>query len=164
MEILTIILGIDPGLQHTGWGVIKVNGSNISFIAGGVIHTTPKLGMPKRLLQLHTNLKEVIELYKPDEMAIEETFVNKNALSSLKLGHARGVLIVTGASHDIPISEYSPNLIKKSITGAGKADKNQIIAMIKILLPASNITNSDTADALATAICHANHRQIRNLM
>lgn len=160
---MTIILGIDPGLQHTGWGVIKAVDNRISFIAGDVINTTPKLPMPKRLLQLHIRLKEIIELYKPDEFAIEETFVSVNAVSSLKLGHARGTLIVTGASYNLPIFEYAPNLVKKSITGAGKADKNQIIAMIKVLLPQSNITQSDTADALAIAICHANHRKFQKL-
>jgi len=160
---MTKIIGIDPGLQKTGWGLIKVKDNNISYLASGFIATSPRLSMPKRLLQLHINLKEVMELYNPDEASIEETFVSVNSSSTLKLGQARGALLVTLANYKIPIYEYAPNLVKKSVTGAGKADKTQVSAMVKYLLPASNVKQADEADALAIAICHANHRNIINL-
>lgn len=160
---MTKIIGIDPGLQKTGWGIINSSDNNISYLASGVIAVSPKLPMAERLLKLHSELKKIIELYKPDEASIEETFVSVNSSSTLKLGQARGVLLVTIADYKIPIYEYAPNLIKKSVVGAGKADKTQVSAMVKYLLPSSNVKQADEADALASAICHANHRTIIKL-
>lgn len=152
-----IILGIDPGLQHTGWGIILSEGNRLRFLGAGTISTNPKDVLPLRLKYLSENLQTVISNYKIDEAAIEETFVNKNNLSSLKLGHARGALIVTVSLAGIGISEYSATKVKKSIVGTGRAEKGQIGMMVKVLMPTANFNSEDAADALAVAICHANH-------
>lgn len=155
---MTIILGIDPALQHIGWGVVSVSGNQFSFVACGTIHTNAKHNMPTRLREIHDGLQLVIALYKPDEAAIEETFVNKNNASSLKLGQARGAIILSASLAGLELSEYSANLVKKSVVGSGHAGKEQVATMVKILLPASDAKGADAADALAVAICHANHR------
>lgn len=160
---MTIILGIDPGLQHTGWGIISTNGNQISFISCGTVHSTPKSDMAQRLIQLHDGIKQAISLYKPEEAAIEETFVNKNSLSSLKLGQARGAIMLSIAMHGLSVAEYSTNLIKKSLVGTGHADKQQVAMMVKTLLPSSNANGADASDALAVAICHAHQRTITQL-
>jgi len=161
---MTLILGIDPGLQHTGWGVVLARANQLSFIACGIIHTDAKKPMPERLCQLHDGLKQVIELHKPDEAAVEETFVNKNSATSLKLGQARGAIMLSVSLEQIPIFEYGANLVKKSVVGSGHADKEQVAMMVKTLLPASNAMGPDAADALATAICHAHQRTVNNLV
>lgn len=153
------ILGVDPGLQHTGWGIIVCERNQLSFVDCGVIHSDTKLEMPNRLKQLHDGLAEVIAKHTPHEAAVEETFVNKNAASSLKLGQARGAIILSLSLGALPVFEYSTNLVKKSVVGSGHADKNQIATMVKILLPKSTAKSADAADALAVAICHAHHRR-----
>lgn len=152
---MTIILGIDPGLQHTGWGIIKQNGSALSYVASGVIHTKSSESVALRIKKIHLSLTEVINLYKPTESALEETFVNMNSQSSLKLAHARGAIMLSLSIHNLPVFEYSTRLIKKTVTGSGKADKIQIKQMISLLLPGIQIANEDEADAVATAICHS---------
>lgn len=151
------IIGIDPALTKTGWGIIEKNGNALKFIASGTIKSDAKKDLTTRLNQIHEQLIQVIQLYKPKTGAIEETFINTNPTSSLKLGHARGALILTLGLCKIPVSEYSTTAIKKSITGVGRAEKHQIQAMIKILLPKSGKQSEDEADALATAICHVNN-------
>lgn len=155
---MPIILGIDPGLQHTGWGVIASNNNHLSFIACGTIHPDTKKPMAERLCELNEGIKKVVGLYKPQEAAVEETFVNKNSATSLKLGQARGAVLLSLALEGLPVAEYSANLVKKTVVGTGHADKGQVAMMVKTLLPASNAMSADAADALATAICHAHQR------
>ena len=152
------LLGLDPGLQNTGWGVIDVTGNRLTHIANGVIRTNGKFAMADRLLQLHEGLQDVLNLYQPDEAAVEETFVNKNPSSTLKLGQARGVVLLAPALAGLPIAEYAANLVKKSVVGVGHADKTQIQMMVSTLLPGVSFENADAADALAVAICHSHHR------
>lgn len=152
------ILGIDPGLRHTGWGLVAQDGNRLSFIAAGRISPISTLPMASRLCHLAEELAKVVAQYQPTEAAIEETFVNKNALSALKLGQARGVAILTVAQSGITVAEYAANRIKQSVTGYGHADKNQIQAMVAMLLPSSGALVADAADALAVAIAHAHHR------
>ncbi|MCL2469285.1 MAG: crossover junction endodeoxyribonuclease RuvC [Alphaproteobacteria bacterium] len=154
------ILGIDPGLRHTGWGVIRQDGQHLSFIAAGRISPSPDLPMAERLAALAQGLQEVIRAHAPKEAAIEETFVNKNAASALKLGQARGVAMLTAAQAGLAVTEYSANKIKQTVTGFGHADKKQIMAMIRLLLPLSGDLAADAADALAIAVCHAHHHDI----
>jgi crossover junction endodeoxyribonuclease RuvC len=161
---MTIILGIDPGLQHTGWGVIEKNGNNLHFIACGVVNSNSKEEMPARLLAISEGLRKVIEIYKPDECAIEETFVNKNPLSSLKLGHARGAAMLTASLAGLNPYEYAATLVKKTIVGVGRAEKAQIVMMVKTLLPKADINSEDAADALAIAICHSQHAAMRRVL
>lgn len=156
---MTRILGIDPGLQHTGWGVITSSGNQLKFIACGVIHTDSKVPIALRLKHIHDGIAEVIALHKPSESAVEETFVNKNAASSLKLGQARGAIILSLSLAHLTVAEYSANLVKKSVVGTGHADKNQIAMMVKTLLPGSLAQSADASDALAVAIAHAHHRK-----
>ena len=155
---MTIILGIDPGLVKTGWGIIEQTGSKLKYIDCGVISTSSKVPIEKRLHVLHNELSKIVLKFCPEESGIEETFVNKNAASSLKLGFARGALLLSLSINKLLVSEYAPTLIKKTVVGVGRAEKSQIQAMIKVLLPASNVDDEDAADALAVAICHANHR------
>ena len=150
------ILGLDPGLRHTGWGVIEKNGSRLTFIAAGVINPNDKNELSVRLSELHVNLKEVLESYTPDEAAVEETFVNKNPNSTLKLGQARGVVLLTPALYNIPVAEYTPNQIKKMVVGVGHADKTQVDMMVRTLLKSvPEKIPPDAADALAIALCHS---------
>jgi len=152
------LLGLDPGLQHTGWGVIEADGSRLSFVAAGTVNSTPKRELAERLVEIHDGLREVIDRYQPLEAAVEETFVNKNPTSTLKLGLARGVVLLTPALFGLKVAEYPANLIKKSVVGAGHAAKEQVQMMVRVLLPASVAGTADAADALAVAICHAHHR------
>lgn len=152
-----IILGIDPGLTRTGWGVISSERSVLKFIACGHIKTTEKLDLCTRLGLLSEGLGKILKEYDPDTAAIEETFVNKGVQSALKLGQARGSLILTVAQHKVPLAEYAATLVKKSVTGNGHAEKEQVEAMVKMLLPACSVTCPDEADALAVAITHASH-------
>lgn len=153
------ILGIDPGLRITGWGIVGIEGNHIGYIAHGVIASTSTAPLANRLAELHKGLCDVINIYAPDEAAIEETFVNKNAASALKLGMARGALLLAPALTNLPIGEYSANHVKKAVVGAGHADKEQVALMVNRLLGASapHVT-ADAADALAVAICHSHHR------
>lgn len=152
------ILGIDPGLQHTGWGIIDVDGNKLGFVAAGVIDTDTSNTLPERLAMIDTALAAIIDQFGPHEAAIEETFVNQNPASALKLGHARGVAMCVPARTGLTVGTYAPNLVKKSIVGSGHADKTQMQMMVKTLLPASGKLGADAADALAIAICHAHHR------
>jgi len=161
------IMGIDPGLQKTGWGIIDVDGNRLKHVANGIIRTQAKGALSERLLQISNGLEDVLNLWKPDQSAVEETFVNKNPASSLKLGAARGVALLMPAKCGVSVAEYAANLIKKSIVGSGHADKNQIAVMVKVLLPGVVVEGEDAADALAIAICHAHHgatkQRLKNL-
>jgi crossover junction endodeoxyribonuclease RuvC len=153
------IIGFDPGLRNAGWGVIDSDGNRISHVADGVVRADPSLPLAERLLFIHSELRRIVDAYRPGEAAIEETLVSKDARATLKLGQARGVTMLVPAALGISVWEYAPNQIKKSVTGAGHAEKNQIHHMIKILLPAAKPASADAADALAIAICHAHHRR-----
>lgn len=152
------LIGFDPGLQTTGWGVIDVDGNRLSYVADGLVQTSPKASLSERLVELHAGLKDVIDEFRPDEAAVEETFVNKNAVSTLKLGQARGIVLLVPALAGLAVAEYLPNLVKKTVVGAGHAQKQQVEAMVKMLLPGAMVSGADAADALAVAICHAHHR------
>ena len=155
------ILGLDPGLRHTGWGIIDKNGSSISFVAAGVISADTDLMLAERLAQIHASLVKIIEEYSPQEAAIEETFVNVNPTSTLKLGQARGVAMLTPALYKIPVSEYTPNQIKKMVVGVGHAAKPQVDMMVKKMMPTlPNKLPPDAADALAIALCHGFMRNV----
>jgi crossover junction endodeoxyribonuclease RuvC len=160
---LTRLLGLDPGLRHTGWGVIDVEGSRLRFVAAGAIHPGTDRPMAERLAELHDALVRVIAEHKPTAAAVEETFVNQNAASTLKLGLARGVALLVPALAGLPVAEYPANLIKKSVVGAGHADKTQIQMMVRRLLPGCALESADAADALAVAICHAHHAATRRV-
>jgi crossover junction endodeoxyribonuclease RuvC len=151
------VVGLDPGLRHTGWGVIDVAGNRLSHVAAGVVHAPVDLPLAERLVRLFRQVIEVIERFKPDEAAVEESFVNKNPASTLKLGVARGVVLLAPAERGLKVSEYSTNLVKKSVVGAGHAEKSQIQLMVRRLLPGCAFDSPDAADALAVAICHAHH-------
>ncbi len=155
------IIGIDPGLTKTGVGIIEVKNNSLSFVASHTIHTSPSDQLAVRLKQFHDSLTEIIKLHQPHEAAIEETFINVNPTSSLKLGQARGALILTLGLCGLKVSEYSATAIKKAIVGVGRAEKAQIQTMVKILLPKANFKTEDEADALAVAICHNNHSWIK---
>jgi crossover junction endodeoxyribonuclease RuvC len=152
------ILGLDPGLRHTGWGVIEVEGNRLSFVADGVVQPNPALTLAERLQELFLEVQALVAAYAPHECAIEDTFVNKNPTSTLKLGHARAAAMLAPAVAGISVAEYKPNLVKKSVVGAGHADKIQVAAMMRVLLPGCRASNADAADALAVAVCHAHHR------
>ncbi len=158
------ILGIDPGLENTGWGIIESQGSRLNFIACGVVKTKTSEPIAQRLLTIDRDLSKVLESWKPETAAIEETFVNKNAASSLKLGQARGVAMLVPARMGLDVAEYAANLVKKSVVGSGHAAKDQVGMMIKMLLPGCGPMAADAADALAVAICHAHHAQSNNLI
>ena len=159
----TVILGIDPGLRHTGWGVIAQDGNRLSFIAAGCIDPKSDLPMSSRLLALGEAIADIVQTHKPDEAAIEETFVNQNARSALLLGQARGSAMLALAQNGLNVAEYAATRIKQSVTGYGHADKKQIQAMIGMLLPGSGKLKADAADALAVAITHAHHRGVTAL-
>lgn len=154
------IIGIDPGLTKTGVGIIEVKNNSLSFIVSHTIHTKASDSLVMRLTKFHQELTKIIKTHKPDEAAIEETFINNNPVSSLKLGHARGALILTLGLSGLKVAEYSTTAVKKAVTGIGRADKNQVEKMIKILLPKSNAKSEDEADALAVAICHNNNNRL----
>ncbi len=149
------ILGLDPGLRHTGWGILDSRDSRVTFVAAGVADSSDSLSLSERLAELHAQICTVIGEFKPDEAAIEETFVNKNPNSTLKLGQARGAVLLAPARSGIPVSEYTPNQIKKAVVGAGHAEKQQVDMMVHTLLPGCGKLRPDAADALAAAICHS---------
>lgn len=151
-----IILGLDPGLGTTGWGIIRKEGNRLSHIANGQIKTDAKSPIERRLLHLDAELAALMTDYRPDAVAVEEVFVNKNPQSTLKLGQARGVVLLGAARAGVPVAEYATRLVKKAITGVGGAEKAQVQAMLAILLPGAKQSGPDAADALAVAICHAN--------
>ena len=151
------LLGLDPGLRHTGWGVIETTGNHLRHVANGSVGSDGAAPLADRLMQLHDGLAQVIEQWQPEAAAVEETFVNRNPTSTLKLGQARGVVLLVAALHRLPVAEYAPNLVKKSVVGTGHAAKQQIHAMVGMLLPGAEIANQHAADALAVAICHAHH-------
>ncbi len=151
------LLGLDPGLRHTGWGIIEAEGNRLRHVADGALHPDPTLALAERLVQLYHGLGEVIARYRPSEAAVEETFVNKNPTSTLKLGLARGVVLLCPALAGLKVAEYPANLVKKSVVGAGHAGKEQVQMMVKVLLPGAALETPDAADALAVAICHAHH-------
>jgi crossover junction endodeoxyribonuclease RuvC len=153
------ILGIDPGLRRTGWGVVEIAGNRLGFIGCGTVATSNEESLAARLLVIHDGLMRILDEFRPDEAAVEATFVNKDAKATLKLGQARGIAIVVPAKAGVPVSEYAPNLVKKSIVGAGHGDKAQIRMMIGVLLPKADPSSDDAADALAVAVTHAHHRQ-----
>lgn len=153
------IVGIDPGLRRTGWGVIEIDGNRLIHIGCGSIEPLDSLPLASRLLAIHEGLAAVLGDFKPMEAAVEQTFVNKDGVATLKLGQARGVAMLAPAMFGIAVSEYAPNQVKKTVVGAGHADKNQIQMMLKILLPKADPKTADAADALAVAITHAHHRQ-----
>jgi crossover junction endodeoxyribonuclease RuvC len=155
------LIGFDPGLRNTGWGVIAVDGNRLKHIGDGVVHTDAKLSLAERLLQLQIGLTDVLTRFQPNEAAVEETFVNSNAVSTLKLGQARGIALLVPASQGLPVAEYTPNAVKKTVVGSGHAAKEQVQMMVKTLLPGCEIKTADAADALAIAICHAHHRDSR---
>ncbi|MCA0318122.1 MAG: crossover junction endodeoxyribonuclease RuvC [Proteobacteria bacterium] len=152
------ILGLDPGLRRTGWGVIDVTGNRLGFVACGTVTSDDKAALALRLAQIYRGISDVLAAWTPDEAAVEQTFVNKDATATLKLGQARGIAMVVPALAGLPVAEYEPNKVKKSVVGAGHADKNQIQMMIGILLPKADPKTMDAADALAIAITHAHHR------
>jgi crossover junction endodeoxyribonuclease RuvC len=153
------LLGLDPGLLRTGWGVIEIRGNRLTYVADGVVEVPGKRPLAERLVDLFRQIGDVIGRFEPDQAAVEESFVNKNPASTLKLGVARGVVLLAPAERGIPVSEYSTNLIKKSVVGVGHAEKAQVQMMVRRLLPGCLATSADAADALAAAICHAHHAQ-----
>ncbi len=152
-----IILGLDPGLGTTGWGIIRREGNRLTHIDNGEITTDAKAALANRLVTLDSGLAQVIAHFKPDMAAVEEVFVNKNPQSTLKLGQARGVILLGVARADVPVMEYAARLVKKSVVGTGKGEKEQVQAMLRILLPGVKLAGPDAADALAVAITHAHH-------
>ena len=152
------ILGIDPGLRRTGWGVVEYAGNRLSFVACGSVETNDKAALAERLVVIHDGLVRVIDEFRPDEAAVEATFVNRDAVATLKLGQARGIAMLVPARSGVPVSEYAPNLVKKTIVGAGHGEKGQIRMMIGVLLPKADPQSEDAADALAIAVTHAHHR------
>ena len=164
-HIMTIgairILGVDPGLRATGWGVIEAAGSRLIFIGCGSIETDAATSLAERLAAIHRLLTGLVEREGPHEAAVEETFINRDPQSALKLGQARGVALATLALTGLPVAEYAANLIKKTVVGVGHAEKRQVAMMVRMLLPASTASTPDAADALAVAICHAHARRAR---
>ena len=155
------VLGLDPGLRHTGWGVIDVDGNRLTHIGDGVVHAATDQPLAIRLVSLFRQLTSVLERFRPDEAAVEETFVNRNPASTLKLGVARGVVLLAPAERGVPVAEYSANLIKKAVVGGGHAGKAQVHLMVRRILPGCGIEQPDAADALAVAICHAHQIETR---
>jgi crossover junction endodeoxyribonuclease RuvC len=152
------IIGIDPGLRRTGWGLIEADGNRLIHVACGSVATSERAPLGERLLTIHDGLIAVIERYAPHEAAVEATFVNTNAVATLKLGQARGIAMLVPAKAGLMVAEYAPNLVKKTIVGAGHGEKAQIRMMIGVLLPKADPSSEDAADALAIAVCHAHHR------
>jgi crossover junction endodeoxyribonuclease RuvC len=153
------ILGIDPGLRRTGWGLVEIEGNRLSFLASGSVATDDRAALASRLLAIYEGLVRVIDEFRPDEAAVEATFVNKDAAATLKLGQARGIAMLVPAKSGVPVAEYAPNLVKKTIVGAGHGEKAQVRMMIGVLLPRADPRSEDAADALAVAVTHAHHRQ-----
>lgn len=153
------IIGIDPGLRRTGWGVIDTLGNSLRFVASGTVESDGKADLASRLCQLHDGLSAIIHSHMPHEAAVEQTFVNKDATATLKLGQARGIAMLVPALAGLQVAEYAPNAVKKAVIGVGHGDKKQIHMMVRVLMPKATFDSNDSADALAIAICHAHHRQ-----
>jgi crossover junction endodeoxyribonuclease RuvC len=153
------ILGIDPGLRRTGWGVVESAGNRLGFLGCGSVTTNDRHDLAARLLAIHDGLMRILEEFRPHEAAVEATFVNKDAKATLKLGQARGIAMVVPAKAGLVVAEYAPNLVKKSIVGVGHGEKGQVRMMIGVLLPKADPASDDAADALAIAVTHAHHRQ-----
>lgn len=151
------IIGLDPGLRATGWGIILAEGNRLSHVAHGTIRTNPDDELAWRLRTVHDALAELLAEWQPQAAAVEETFVNKNPSSTLKLGQVRGVVLLAPAQLGLPVAEYAPTVVKKAVVGTGLAEKDQVHAMVKRLLPGIHVGGADAADALAVAICHAHH-------
>lgn len=156
------LLGLDPGLRFTGWGVIDVDGNRLRHVANGTLRSTASLSIAERLLELHDGVLEILNRFNPIEAAVEETFVNKNPESTLKLGLARGAVILAPAKQGLRVTEYAPNRVKKTVVGAGHANKDQVQIMVMKLLPDAEFDSPDAADALAVSICHAHFAQSRH--
>jgi crossover junction endodeoxyribonuclease RuvC len=152
------IIGIDPGLRRTGWGIIECRGSRLSFVAAGAVVPDERAPLAERLCAIHDGLAAVLASFAPHEAAVEATFVNRDAAATLKLGQARGIAMLVPARAGLAVSEYAPNAVKKAVVGAGHAEKRQIRMMVSVLLPRAKFEADDEADALAIAICHAHHR------
>ena len=150
-----LILGLDPSLSCTGWGIVAKSGNRISHVANGQVRTDPGQSLAERLVTIDLELADVILAHRPDQAAVEEVFVNKNPQSTLKLGQARGVCLLAAARGGLPVSEYATRLVKKAVTGTGGAEKAQVQAMVRVLLPGVKLAGADAADALAVAIAHA---------
>ncbi|MCW5773756.1 MAG: crossover junction endodeoxyribonuclease RuvC [Rhodospirillaceae bacterium] len=157
------IVGLDPGLRRTGWGVVEAEGNRLRHVAHGIVATDARATTAGRLAQIFRGVDAVFEAHAPEQAAVEEVFVNKNAGSTLKLGQARGVALLVPAMRGVAVAEYAANLVKKSIVGAGHAEKNQVIHMVRLLLPSAGAVEPDAADALAVAICHVHHAGTRRL-
>jgi crossover junction endodeoxyribonuclease RuvC len=155
------LLGLDPGLQHTGWGVVACAGQHLRHLGDGVISTDATAPLAERLAALHRALLSLIEAWQPDEAAVEHTYVNRNPAAALKLGQARGVALLAPALAGLPVAEYQAMEVKRAVVGTGHAEKVQVAAMVRLLLPGATLRRADAADALAVAICHAHHRQTR---
>ena len=152
------IIGIDPGLRRTGWGILDSAGSRLSFVGSGTVRPDDKAPLAERLCRIHDGLAEVLAEFLPDEAAVEATFVNRDAAATLKLGQARGVAMLVPARAGLKVAEYAPNAVKKTVVGTGHGAKEQIRMMVTMLLPKAKFDSDDSADALAIAICHAHHR------
>jgi crossover junction endodeoxyribonuclease RuvC len=157
------LLGIDPGLQFTGWGIVEAEDNRLRHVADGVIGTAPSADVPARLQALDAALAEILERFLPDEAAVEETYVNRNGAATLKLGYARGVALLAPARRGIPVFEYGAKTVKMAVVGNGNADKAQVGLMVRRLLPGVACSRADAADALAVAICHAHRRASQQL-
>ena len=152
------IIGIDPGLRNSGWGIVETLGNSLRFIASGTVKSDSKLDLASRLNQLYDGLETVLHDYQPFEAAVENTFVNKDATATLKLGQARGIAMLAPARAGLRVAEYAPNAVKKAVIGVGHGDKKQIHMMVRVLMPKATFDSDHAADALAIAICHAHHR------
>lgn len=157
------IVGFDPGLRRTGWGAIDVISNRLIFVGSGLITSNHKSDLATRLLELHNGVMKVLQDHEPNEVAVEQTFVNKDAAATLKLGQARAIALLAPAQLELEVAEYAPNAVKKTVVGVGHADKNQVQTMVKMLLPKAHFDSEDAADALAIAICHAHQRKARAL-
>jgi crossover junction endodeoxyribonuclease RuvC len=155
------LLGLDPGLQRTGWGMVEARGNALHFMAAGIVATEPAHDLAARLDALYRGLQEVVARHRPSAAAVEETVVNINAASSLKLGQARGVVLLAAAHAGLVVTEYAAKTVKRAVVGTGAAHKRQVAAMVRMLLPGSSQLSGDAADALAVAICHAHHYAAR---
>lgn len=158
---MTRLLGIDPGLRFTGWGIVESEGNRLRHLADGVLATDSAQSVPNRLMALHQGLTRLMADWRPDEAAVEETYVNRNGAATLKLGYARGVALLAPALVGIPVHEYGAMAVKQAVVGTGAADKEQVKMMVRRLLPGATLLRADAADALAVAICHAHHRATR---
>ncbi len=158
---MALLVGLDPGLRFTGWGVIESSGNRLRHVADGVIATDGEAPVPSRLRSLHDALQALLAEWRPGEAAVEQTYVNRNGAATLKLGYARGVVLLAPALAGLPVAEYGAMEVKRAVVGTGAATKDQVGVMVRRLLPGALLRRADAADALAVAICHAHHRETR---